>query len=125
MLPRYAWFALTLIVGFQASSLCAQQTSDQQKIEELERKIEELDRRLSIAEGKTAKTEAVAAAPAVQPAPASQTGAQRPTNAGVAAGTIPASEASSTGLVTAGPGGFAIRSAGGGHGLQIGGAPQS
>jgi len=116
---RHMGLALTLIAGLQSTPAWAQQTPDQQKIEELERKIEELDRRLRVAE---ARTEAAAAAPATvpEPAPAAQTGAQRPTNAGLPAGTIPAAEASNVGLVTAGPGGFTIQSADGDYLLKIG-----
>jgi phosphate-selective porin OprO/OprP len=112
---RSLWPALALIIGVQ-SVAWAQLTPEQQKIEELGRKIEDLDRRLRVAEAKTeAKTETVA-----EPAPAAQTGAQRPTNAGLPAGTIPAGEASNVGLVTAGPSGFTVRSADGDFLLKIG-----
>src|SRR5579863_4698950 len=95
--------ALALFPSLQAQQL----TPDQQKIQELERKIEELDRRLSAAEAKSAGAPAPATFPAVAPpviapapAPLVQTGSQRPSNAGVAAGTIPPAEANAVGLVT-------------------------
>jgi phosphate-selective porin OprO and OprP len=90
----------------------AQETPEQQKIAELERKIDDLDRRLKLAEAKTETPP--------QPIAVAQTGSQRPTNAGVAAGTIPAREPSNTGIVTAGPGGFTVRSADGDYSLRIG-----
>ncbi len=118
---RPLWMALALIAGFHATPAHAQQTPEQQKIEELERKIEELDRRLRVAE---AKAEAVPPVPppttVSEPAPVAQTGSQRPSNAGLPAGTIPAREASNVGLVTAGSGGFTIRSADGDYLLKIG-----
>jgi phosphate-selective porin OprO/OprP len=123
---RHLWLALTLMVGFQSLPAQAQQlTPDQQRIQELERKIEDLDRRLRIAEAKTegAPAPALAAAPAPPveaPAPVAQTGSQRPSNAGVAAGTIPAAQANSVGLVTVGPSGFTVRSEDGDFLLKIG-----
>ena len=87
---------------------CAQLTPDQQKIQDLERKLEDLDRRLAAAEAR------------LQPATVTPSGPQRPTNAGVAAATIPAAEANNVGLVTAGSGGFVIRSADGDNTLRIG-----
>jgi phosphate-selective porin OprO/OprP len=117
---RNLWLALALIAGLQTTSAWAQQlTPDQQKIQELERKIEELDRRLSAAEAKTGAA-TIVPAPIVEAQPAAQTGATRPTNAGVAAGTIPVAEASNAGIVTAGPGGFTMRSADGDYVLKIG-----
>ncbi len=111
--------------------LGAQQlTPDQQKIQELERKIDELDRRLSAEEAKSVGAPApagapLAAAPIIAPAPVpseakAQTGSQRPTNAGVAAGTIPPAPADSVGLVTVGSGGFTIRSEDGDFLLKTG-----
>jgi phosphate-selective porin OprO/OprP len=123
---RHLWLALALMVGFQSLPAQAQQlTPDQQRIQELERKIEDLDRRLRIAEAKTegAPAPALAAAPAPPveaPAPVAQTGSQRPSNAGVAAGTIPAAQANSVGLVTVGPSGFTVRSEEGDFLLKIG-----
>lgn len=105
--------ALTLMAGLHLGPAWAQQlTPEQQRIQELERRIEELDRRLQVAE---ARTEAV-----TEPGPAAQTGATRPTNAGLPADTIPVGEASNAGLVTAGPSGFAVRSADGDFLLKIG-----
>ena len=120
MLNRHLWLTLILIAGVPSTPVWAQQTPEQQTIQELERKIEELDRRLSVAEART-ETAPPAAPPAVaEPGPAAQTGATRPTNAGLPAGTIPVSEASNVGLVTAGPSGFTIRSADGDYVLKIG-----
>src|ERR1700722_14696855 len=127
---RTLWPVLALIVGLQ-SAWAQQLTPEQQKIEELERKIEELDRRLRIAEAKTEGAPAppavvavappvLAPAPVSQSAPANQTGSQRPTNAGVAAGTIPVSEANTVGLVTVGPRGFAVQSGAGAFLPKIG-----
>src|ERR1019366_1563542 len=84
------------------------QTPDQDRIQQLEKRIEELDRRLAAAEAR------------LQPATVLPAGPQRPTNAGVAAATIPASETSNVGLVTAGPGGFTVRSTDGDYTLKIG-----
>ena len=84
------------------------QTPDQDRIQQLEKRIEELDRRLAAAEAR------------LQPANVLPAGPQRPTNAGVAAATIPASETSNVGLVTAGPGGFTVRSTDGDYTLKIG-----
>ena len=110
---RHLGLAFALMTGLHSAPAWAQQlTPEQQKIQELERRIEELDRRLRVAE---AKTEAVA-----EPGPAAQTGATRPTNAGLPAGTIPVGEASNVGLVTAGPSGFTVRSADGDFLLKIG-----
>jgi phosphate-selective porin OprO and OprP len=123
---RHLWLALTLIVGFQSMPAQAQQlTPDQQRIQDLERKIDDLDRRLRIAEAKTegapAPTPAESPAPPVlAPAPLAQTGSQRPTNAGVAAGTIPAAAVNEVGLVTVGPSGFTVQSGDGDFLLKIG-----
>jgi len=120
MLKRHLWLTLILIAGVHSMPVWGQQlTPDQQKIQELERKIEELDRRLTVAEARTEGAPQVAPAVA-EPAPAAQAGAQRPTNAGLPAGTIPVGEASNVGLVTAGPSGFTIRSADGDYLLKIG-----
>jgi phosphate-selective porin OprO/OprP len=121
--------ALTLLSPLGAQQL----TPDQQKILDLEKKIQELDRRLSAAEAREAGAPAPPAptpvagsiiAPAPGPAVA-QTGSQRPTNAGVAAGTIPRPEANAVGLVTVGPGGFVVQSADGDYSLKIGADIQS
>ena len=121
---RNVWLALTLIVGLQSTSAWAQLTPDQQKIQELEKKIEELDRRLTAAEAKTEGAPAPITTPTAPPqaltAPSAQTGSQRPTNAGVAAGTIPAVPADEVGLVTVGPSGFTVRSDDGDFLLKIG-----
>jgi phosphate-selective porin OprO and OprP len=121
-----SWLALTAILMTPLSPLRAQQlTPDQLRIQELEKKLEELDRRLTAAEAKTAgspapKAAEAVAAPIIAPAPVAQTGSQRPTNAGVAAGTIPAAEGDAVGLVTVGPGGFTIRSQDGNFLLKTG-----
>jgi phosphate-selective porin OprO/OprP len=129
MLCRNLWIVLTLIVGFQSTSAWAQLTPDQQRIQDLEKKIEELDRRLTAAEARTtgspAPPPAVAVAPpqalpAPEPPPSAQTGSQRPTNAGVAAGTIPPAAANTVGLVTVGPSGFTVQSEEGDFLLKIG-----
>lgn len=126
---RNLGLGLFLLLAGPSSALRAQLTPDQQKIQELEQKIEELDRRLTAAEAKAAGAPAPQAppaaappviAPAPEPAPLAQTGSQRPTNAGVAAGTIPPVEANAVGLVTVGPGGFAIESEDGDYSLRIG-----
>jgi phosphate-selective porin OprO/OprP len=123
---------MMLAVALFPSLQAQQPTPDQQKIQELERKIEELDRRLSAAEAKSAGAPAPATSPAVAPpiiapapAPLVQTGSQRPSNAGVAAGTIPPAEANAVGLVTVGPGGFTVQSADGDYLLRIGADLQS
>jgi phosphate-selective porin OprO and OprP len=100
-------------------------TPEQQKIQELEKRIEELERRLSATEAKSAGAPApvpppAAAPPVLAPAPVVQAGSQRPTNAGVAAGTIPPAEPNTIGLVTAGPGGFAVQSGDDDFVLRIG-----
>ncbi|HEY6346954.1 MAG TPA: porin [Bryobacteraceae bacterium] len=100
-------------------------TPEQQKIQELERRIEQLERRLSATEAKSegapAPTPPPAPAPPVlAPAPVLQTGSQRPTNAGVAAGTVPPAEPNTVGLVTVGPGGFTVQSEDGDFVLRIG-----
>src|SRR5580704_1947870 len=121
-----SWLALIAILITPLSPLRAQQpTPDQQRIQELEKKIEELDRRLSAAEAKTAGSPApapalAAAPPVIAPAPVAQTGSQRPTNAGVAAGTIPPAEGNAVGLVTVGPNGFTIQSEDGNFLLKTG-----
>src|SRR5580692_7080274 len=124
MLFRNLGLALTLIAGIQSTSAWAQLTPDQQKIQELEKKIEELDRRLTAAEAKTEGAPAPAATatapPQALPAPLAQTGSQRPSNAGVAAGTIPAVPADEIGLVTVGPSGFTVRDQNGDFLLKIG-----
>lgn len=126
------WLGLIAPLTLSIFPVVGQQlTPDQQKIQELERKIEELDRRLSAAEARSVGAPAPAPAPAVAapiiaPAPVpseqpvAQTGSQRPTNAGVAAGTIPPTPADSVGLVTVGPGGFTIRSEDGDFLLKTG-----
>jgi phosphate-selective porin OprO and OprP len=126
------WFSVVAVLTLSALPAPGQQLSpDQQRIQELERKIEELDRRLSAEEAKSAGAPAPApvasaAPPIIAPAavasetPEAQTGSQRPTNAGVAAGTIPPTPADSVGLVTVGPGGFAIRSEDGDFSLRTG-----
>lgn len=119
-------FALFAILVTALSPLPAQQlTPDQQRIQELEKKLEELDRRLTAAEAKTAgspapKAPAAVAPPVIAPAPLAQTGSQRPTNAGVAAGTIPPAEGNAVGLVTVGPSGFTIQSEDGNFVLKTG-----
>jgi phosphate-selective porin OprO/OprP len=132
---RKSWLTLALMVGFQSTAAWAQQlTPEQQKIQELERKVEELDRRLQAAEARETGAPApppaaavappvLAPAPAPEPAPQAQAGSQRPTNAGVAAGTIPPvppAEANAVGLVSVGPGGFMIQSENGDYLLKIG-----
>lgn len=112
-----------------------QLTPDQQKIQDLERKIEDLDRRLSVAEAKSAGAPAPPVAPAVAapilapaPVPAAsgnQSGSERPTNAGVAAGTIPRAPANEVGLVTVGPSGFTMQSEDGDFVLKTGADFQS
>lgn len=124
---------LTILSSFLPVSGWAQLTPDQQKIQELERKIEELDRRLSAAEAKSTgapapPAAAPVAAPIVAPAapePFAQTGSQRPSNAGVAAGTIPAGPGNSVGLDTVGPNGFTIQSQDGDFLMKIGADLQS
>jgi phosphate-selective porin OprO and OprP len=132
-----SWFALITILVTPLSPLWAQElTPEQKKIVELEKRIEDLDRRLRAAEAKVdsssegapAPKPAVAVAAPVlapapmpaEPAPLAQTGSQRPTNAGVAAGTIPRAEANAVGLTTVGPGGFTVQSADGDYVLKIG-----
>lgn len=114
---------------FAVSTVRAQAplTPDQQKILDLEKKVEELERRLEADEARSTGAPAPPSAPAVAasivapaPAPVAQTGSQRPTNAGVAAGTIPRAEANSVGLVTDGPGGFTIQSPEGDYLMKIG-----
>ncbi len=128
---RYGWLVLGMIASLQSTVVWAQELPpDQQKIQELEKKIEELDRRLSAAEAKEAGAPVPAppppaAAPIIapappEPAPVAQTGSQRPTNAGVAAATIPASEQNSVGLVSVGPSGFTVQSADGNFLLKTG-----
>jgi phosphate-selective porin OprO/OprP len=124
------WFGL--VVALLAPSVLSSQalTPEQKKIIELERKIEELDRRLRATEEKTAGAPAPKAAEAVAPpvlAPAppeaatlARTGSQRPTNAGVAAGTIPRAEPNTVGLVTVGPNGFTVQSPEGDFLLRMG-----
>jgi len=115
-------------VALQSARAQAPLTPDQQKILDLEKKVEELTRRLEADEARTAGAPAPPAAPAVAapvvapgPAPvAAQAGSQRPTNAGVAAGTIPQGESNNVGLVTVGPNGFTIQSADGGFLLKTG-----
>jgi phosphate-selective porin OprO/OprP len=104
---RVVWIVASFGAAF-GSSAYAQLTPDQQRIQDLERKIEELDRRLAATESR------------LQPTSVAPAGPQRPTNAGVAAATIPASQTSNVGLVTAGPGGFTVRSADGDYTLKIG-----
>ena len=126
MRNRRMYLILFALAGFHATAAWAQQlTPEQQKIQELEQKIEELDRRLRVAEAKTEGAPApqalsAVAPPVPAPSPEVQTGSQRPTNAGVAAGTIPAREANSVGLVTGGPGGFTTQSEDGNFLLKIG-----
>ena len=123
---RHQWLALALMVGFQSTAAWAQQlTPEQQKIQELEQQgrgtkpapagCRGQDRRRSGAKGCGGS-----GSPVLAPAPPAQTGSQRPTNAGVAAGTIPATEANSVGLVTVGPSGFGIQSGDGNFLLKIG-----
>ena len=123
MRHRPLWLALTLIAGFQTMPAHAQETPDQQKIQELERKIEELDRRLRHAEAKTEvlrrRQPAARAHTGAAPAPATKR-ARSVRNAGVAAGTIPVGEASNVGLVTVGPSGFTVQSGDGDFLLKIG-----
>ena len=73
----------------------------------------------SAAAPQNAKTK-TSLAPAPAPAPSVQAGSVRPTNAGVAAGTIPVTQANAVGLVTVGPGGFAIQSTDNNFLLKIG-----
>jgi phosphate-selective porin OprO and OprP len=108
-----------------ALTLSADLSPDQLKIQDLERKVEELDRRLAAAEAKSTgapapKLAPAAAPPVLAPAPVAQTGSQRPSNAGVAAGTIPRAEANRVGLNTVGPGGFTIQSSDGDYVMRIG-----
>ena len=125
------WLGLLAYLALPLFPLAAQQlTPDQQKIQDLERKIEELDRRLSATESKETGAPAPKAAPAVaapiiapapvQAAAVDQSGSQRPTNAGVAAGTIPARPRNEVGLVSVGPGGFTIQSEDGNFLLNTG-----
>jgi phosphate-selective porin OprO/OprP len=94
MFHRQLWLALALVANFQTHPACAQESADQQKIQELEKKIEELDRRLRIAEGRLEP-----------PVPAKA---------------IPIGEVKSAPLVTADQGGFAIKSPDGNYSLKIG-----
>ena len=103
-------------------------TPDQQKIANLQKQIEELERRLTADETRSAGAPAPAAAPAVAapivapaaPAPVAQTGSQRPSNAGVAAATIPRGPENTVGLDTVGPRGFTVQSDDGDFLLKIG-----
>jgi Phosphate-selective porin O and P len=129
---RKLWLAALAILAMPAHSVWAQADDRQalvQRIDELTKKLEEMDQRLKIEEAKSAGAPAPKAAPAEAPpvlapapapAPSVQAGAQRPTNAGVAAGTIPVQQANAVGLVTVGPGGFAIQSADDNFLLRIG-----
>jgi phosphate-selective porin OprO and OprP len=123
---------LAALLAAPSSRLAAQElTPEQQKIQELERRIAELERRLTATEAKSEGAPApkpavavaapvLAPAPPPEPAPEAQTGSQRPTNAGVAASTIPPAEQNTVGLVTVGPGGFTVQSADGDYALRIG-----
>lgn len=124
------WLGLIVALIVPLFPLGAQLTPEQQKIQELEKKIQELDRRLSAAEAKSAGAPAPAAFPAVaapiiapapvEAAPSAQSGSQRPTNAGVAAGTIPPAPKNEVGLVSVGPSGFTIESDDGDFQLKTG-----
>lgn len=85
-------------------------TPDQQRILDLEQKVEALERRLDAAEAKST----------APPVTAAQTGSQRPSNAGVAAGTIPRARQNNVGLDTVGPNGFTIESPAGDYVMRIG-----
>lgn len=118
---------LPLIIALQSASGWAQLTPDQQKIQDLERKVEELEKRLAADEAKSTgapappPAEPVAGAiVAPAPPPSEQAGAQRPTNAGVAAGTIPPGPTNTVGLDTVGPNGFTIQSPEGDFLMKIG-----
>lgn len=123
---RKPYFGLIAVLLASLPPLKAQElTPEQQKIQELERRIEELERRLSATEAKSEGAPApapppAAAPPVLAPAPVLQTGSQRPTNAGVAAGTVPPAEPNTVGLVTVGPGGFTVQSGDGDFVLRIG-----
>ena len=126
------WLAVFAILAMPTHCVWAQADDRQaliQRIDELTRKLEAMDARLKIEEAKSAGAPAPKAAPAEAPpvvapapapSPAVQAGAVRPTNAGVAAGTIPVTQANAVGLVTVGPGGFAIQSADNNFLLKIG-----
>jgi len=115
---------------YLAITLSQQLTPDQQKILDLEHKVEELERRLAADEAKSTGAPApqappAVAAPIVAPAPVAQSGSERPSNAGVAAGTIPRLQANTVGLDTVGPGGFTIQSPEGDFLMKIGADLQS
>jgi len=125
MIKRHLAVVLASLFSLQAAQAQAPGSPDRDRILALEKKIEELERRLAADEAKTTGAPAPPAAPAISgaivaPAPAAQTGSQRPTNAGVAAGTIPRPPAQSVGLVTNGPSGFTVQSAEGDYLLKIG-----
>src|ERR1700761_1508673 len=100
MVNKKLWLAVSVILAMPVHSVWAQADDRQalvQRIDELTRKLEEMDQRLKIEEAKSAGAPAPKAAPAeappvLAPAPAPsaavQAGSVRPTNAGVAAGTI-------------------------------------
>jgi phosphate-selective porin OprO and OprP len=126
---KKSWLGLLVILAIPAPHLRAQADDRQalvQQIDELRKKLDDMDQRLRIAEAKTAGAPAppaaiAAAPPVLAPAPVvEQGGSQRPTNAGVAAGTIPPTEANAVGLVTVGPGGFTMQSANDDFLLKIG-----
>src|ERR1700685_3525734 len=124
---KKSWLGLLVILAIPAPHLRAQADDRQAlvpQIDELRKKLDEMDQRLRIAEGKTAGAPAppaaiAAAPPVLAPAPLVEP-SQRPTNAGVAAGTIPSREANAGGLVAVGPGGFTIQSADANYLLKIG-----
>lgn len=120
------WLAL---IGASQSSVAQELlTPDQQKIADLQKKVEDLERRLSADEARRSGAPAPAPAPAVAPPivapsappPIAQTGSQRPSNAGVAAGTIPRGPENTVGLDTVGPSGFTLQSEDGDFLLKIG-----
>ena len=118
---------LALASFFFVSGALAQTplTPDQQRILDLENRLQELERRLEADEARATGAPAprpapAVAAPVLAPAPVAQTGSQRPSNAGVAAGTIPRAEANHVGLDTVGPSGFTVQSPEGDYVLRIG-----
>ena len=130
MIKKHLWIAMASFVALQSAHGQAPPTPDQLRILDLEKKVEDLERRLAADEARSTGAPAPqpssgVAAPVLAPAPVAQTGSQRPSNAGVAAGTIPRAEQNSVGLDTVGPNGFTIQSSDGDYVMRIGADLQS
>lgn len=117
---RFGRLGLVVMLAAMSSTVWAQQTPEQLKIEELEKKIEDLDRRLQAAEARAGATNPAVALQTPAPPPSAQTSADTTLRNHGSVGTVPLESLKNTAVVSADTSGFAIKSSDGNYLLRIG-----